>query len=148
MNQIPQWQQQRRQRRHSWPSRCCGILFIAVVCLVLYIILYSISYVICLAFSTFILYLSLVVGGGRWWWVVVGGGQIFVMYCLRGLFSDRAKIVLKLKRPFSQGGPKRGNPTMTTSTVTARSKGGPQHYVEGNKIRTTFVPQVSDFFWF
>ena len=28
-------------------------------------------------------------------------------------------------------GPKRGNPTMTTSTVTARRKGDPQHYVEG-----------------
>ena len=35
--------------------------------------------------------------------------------------------------PFSRGGPKRGNPTMTTSTITARRKGDPQHYVEGKK---------------
>ena len=33
----------------------------------------------------------------------------------------------KLQRPFSRGGPKRGNPTMTSSTVTARRKGDPQH---------------------
>ena len=29
------------------------------------------------------------------------------------------------------GDPKRGYPTMTTSTVTARIKGDAQHYVEG-----------------
>ena len=37
----------------------------------------------------------------------------------------------KLHRLFSRGGPKRRNPTMTTSTITAGRKGDPQHYVEG-----------------
>ena len=31
----------------------------------------------------------------------------------------------KLQQPFSRGCPKRGNPTMTTSTITARRKGYP-----------------------
>ena len=31
----------------------------------------------------------------------------------------------------SPRGPKRGNSTMTTSTIRARRKGDPQHYVEG-----------------
>ena len=31
---------------------------------------------------------------------------------------------------YSPAAPKRGNPTMTTTTVTARRKGDPQHYVE------------------
>ena len=44
--------------------------------------------------------------------------------------------MLKLQRPFSRGDPKRGNPSMTTSTVTAKRKGGPQHYVEGKMTRT------------
>ena len=37
--------------------------------------------------------------------------------------------------PFSQGGPKRGNPVMTTNTVTVRRKEGPQHMlsVEGTR---------------
>ena len=41
------------------------------------------------------------------------------------------KKVVKLWHPFSQGGPKRGNTTRTTSSITARRKGDPQHYVEG-----------------
>ena len=51
----------------------------------------------------------------------------------RGPQQKRTKQVQKLQRPFSRGGPKRGNPIMTTSTVTARRKGDPQHYVEGKK---------------
>ena len=46
-------------------------------------------------------------------------------YCLNMFLC-----MLKLQQPFSRGAPKRGNPTMTTSTVTARRKGDPQHYVE------------------
>ena len=38
-----------------------------------------------------------------------------------------------LQRPFIRGGPKTGNPTMTTSTVKARIKGDPQHYVQVKK---------------
>ena len=34
------------------------------------------------------------------------------------------------------GGPRRGNPTMTTSTITARRKVDPQHYVEGKRMQT------------
>ena len=34
------------------------------------------------------------------------------------------------------GGPKRGNPIMPTSTVTARRKGDPQYYVEGKMTKT------------
>ena len=49
-------------------------------------------------------------------------------YPARGLKKGSAR---KLQPPFSRGGPKRGNPTMTTSTITARRKGDPQHYVEG-----------------
>ena len=37
----------------------------------------------------------------------------------------------KVQYPFSRVGPKGGNPTMTTSTVTVRRKGDPQHSVEG-----------------
>ena len=36
---------------------------------------------------------------------------------------------------FPRGVPKRGNPTMTTSTVKARRKRNPQHYVEGMNPR-------------
>ena len=32
------------------------------------------------------------------------------------------------------GGPKKENPAMTTSTLTARRKGDPRHYVEGTNI--------------
>ena len=35
---------------------------------------------------------------------------------------------------FPEGGAKRGKPTMTTSTVTARRKRDPQHHVEGKKV--------------
>ena len=49
--------------------------------------------------------------------------------------------MLQLQQPFSQGGPKRGNPTMTTSTVTARTKGTPQHYVEEIKNNTEQVSE-------
>ena len=37
----------------------------------------------------------------------------------------------KHKRRFPERIPKRGNPTMTTSTITTSRKGDPQHYVEG-----------------
>ena len=42
--------------------------------------------------------------------------------------------IRKLHEPFSRGVQKRGNPTMTKSTIMARRKGDPQHYVEGNNI--------------
>ena len=46
------------------------------------------------------------------------------------------KISLKLNYSgrFPKGGLKKGNPTMTTSTVTAKRKWDLQHYVEGTKI--------------
>ena len=40
-------------------------------------------------------------------------------------------------------GPKRRNPTMTTSTVTARRKGDPQHYVEG-KQQLCEIPRITE----
>ena len=43
------------------------------------------------------------------------------------------------RQPFSRGGPKRGNPTMVTSTITARRKGDPQRYVTGIKFTYNFV---------
>ena len=39
---------------------------------------------------------------------------------------------------FSRGGPTKGNPTMTTSAVTAKRKGDPQHYVEGMSLHMYF----------
>ena len=41
----------------------------------------------------------------------------------RGPYEQKHQKVRKLQRPFSRGGPKRRNLTMTTSTVTARRKG-------------------------
>ena len=55
--------------------RCCryyGILFIAVVCILLYIIFYSIEYVILI--SLFYFYIIFIIGG-RGWYLVVGGGR-------------------------------------------------------------------------
>ena len=40
-------------------------------------------------------------------------------------------VLKKTTAAVSPRGPKRGNPSMTTSTVTARRKGDPQHKVEG-----------------
>ena len=48
----------------------------------------------------------------------------------RGLKKGSSR---KLQQPFSRGGSKRGDPTMTTSTITASWKGDPQHYVEGKR---------------
>ena len=55
--------------------------------------------------------------------VVRPASSVAVVLCIRSLFS---KIVTVF-----QGGPKRGNPMMTTSTVTARRKGDLQYSVEG-----------------
>jgi hypothetical protein len=57
-------------------------------------------------------------------------GSLFKVNGGRGPYEKMRKNeneMRKLQRPFSPGGPKRGNPTMTTSTVTARRKGDPQH---------------------
>ena len=43
--------------------------------------------------------------------------------------------MLKLQQPLSRGGPKRGNPTMTTSTITARRKGDPQHMLREKNVK-------------
>ena len=48
-----------------------------------------------------------------------------------GVFT---KSLRKLQQPFSRWGPERGNPTMTTSTVTAKREVDPQHKVEGENI--------------
>ena len=53
-------------------------------------------------------------------------GSLFKVNGGRGPYENMRNIV-KLQQPFSRGGPKRGNPTMTTSTVTAKRKGDPQH---------------------
>ena len=50
--------------------------------------------------------------------------KLFVKVLSKGFFVESLG-------PISQAGPKRGNPTMTTSTDTDRRKGDPQHYVEG-----------------
>ena len=53
--------------------------------------------------------------------MVVRGGKnakTKIKYCLKASFF----LTLQLKQPFAQGGPKRGNPTMATSTVTARKR--------------------------
>ena len=95
MNKIPRWRQQRQQRRPSQPGqrrarpdsgaadqagrdplghgccRFCRISFIAVVCLMSYIILYLFQYVI---INHSILYQP--IGSGLWWWVVVVGGGV------------------------------------------------------------------------
>ena len=49
----------------------------------------------------------------------------FVRYCLMSQEVLTKTIVAVFRRV-----PKRGNPTMTTSTIGARRKGDPQHYVE------------------
>ena len=46
-------------------------------------------------------------------------------------FSSMFKV--KVQQQFSRRGPKRGNATMTTSTIMAWRKGDPQRYVEGEK---------------
>ena len=51
--------------------------------------------------------------------------------------------VFQKQRPFSQGGRKRVNPTMTISMVTGRRKGDPQHYVEGiNDVTNNSSPSL------
>ena len=47
----------------------------------------------------------------------------------------------KLHPPFSRGSPERGNPTMTTSTITAKRKGNPQHYVEEKIPSSGLLPR-------
>ena len=64
----------------------------------------------------------MVVGGGGWCVVVGGGGWRWEVK--RGI--QFSKTV-----PVFQGGPPKGNPAMTTNTVTARTKGDSQFYVEG-----------------
>ena len=49
--------------------------------------------------------------------------NISFSYCLTGCYKQKCRL--------PRGDPKRGNPTMTTSTVTARRKGNPQHYAKG-----------------
>ena len=62
---------------------------------------------------------AVVGAGGRWWRVVVyNNTDKCYRYCLKVFFF----IWLKYNNR-SQGAPKRGNPTITTSTVTARRKG-------------------------
>ena len=54
-----------------------------------------------------------------------------IRYCLKGLFSKTLAVF--------QESTKRGNPAMTTRTVTVRRKCDPQHYVEGkNVFETTY----------
>ena len=48
--------------------------------------------------------------------------------------SKKVILITELQQPFYRGGPKRGKPTMTKSTITAKRKGDPQHYVEGKNI--------------
>ena len=52
-------------------------------------------------------------------------------YCVKGLREKAAAVF--------PGGQKRGNPTMTTSTVTAMRKGDPQHML---REKTTSPPPV------
>ena len=60
--------------------------------------------------------------------------ELFFDICLQVL-SEGAFLNIVTVNP---GGPKRVNPTMKTSTGTAKRKGDPQHYVEGknNKWKT------------
>ena len=75
------------------------------------------------------------VGGCRWWYVVVSGGRWWIVfvsfrYSLKFVFGVMVKMVkswLNYSSRFPDGGPKKGNPTMMTSTVTARRKGDSQH---------------------
>ena len=62
-----------------------------------------------------------IVGGGRWWFIYIYRSKN--RYCLKLLFSNITDVF--------PGAPKRGNPTMMTSTVTARRKGDPQHMLRG-----------------
>ena len=43
-------------------------------------------------------------------------------------------LKMKMNNPFPKGGPKSGNPAMTTSTVRARRKGDPQHMLRETKL--------------
>ena len=60
----------------------------------------------------------------------------FLMICMKKVKKNPARGLKKWsprKRspPFTRGGSKNGNPTMTSSTATAKRKGDPQHDVEG-----------------
>ena len=76
-----------------------------------------------------------VVGGGRW---RQNGENYFPGIAYFLLYVK----ILQLQQPFSQDGPKRANPTMATSTVTARRKGDPQHY---ERSREAITHVQSDF---
>ena len=66
----------------------------------------------------------------------------------------KKRFVAKTTAAFSfpEGVQQKGNPTMTTSTVTARRKGDPQHSVEGNKskkqLKKGFVAKTTAAFSF
>ena len=47
--------------------------------------------------------------------------------------NQRDGSTLHRQWPFSQGGPKKGNPVRTTNTVTASRKGEPQHMLREKK---------------
>ena len=49
----------------------------------------------------------------------------------------------KLHPPFSREDPKRGNPTMTPSTISARRKGDRQYHVEGKTKRLKSIKNQS-----
>ena len=49
-------------------------------------------------------------------------------------FVQAGDFNLKTDNPFAKGGPKSGNPAMTTSTVRARRKGDPRHMLREKDI--------------
>ena len=64
--------------------------------------------------------------------------------------------MLKLKQPFSQGGPTSENPTMTRSTTTARRKGDPHYMLRKNEekninakkaVRKTTKTDMNQYNW-
>ena len=65
--------------------------------------------------------------------MVVKWRNMFFRYCLKGFVFEINASTTSAVFPV---GPKRGNPTMTTSTVAAKEKGDPQHYVGGMKNTT------------
>ena len=69
------------------------------------------------------------------------GCQVYLLNLFQVL--SKGSLFKECNVRFPKGGPKRGNPTMTTNTVIANRKGDPQQYVEGKTNDGVIVVAVS-----
>ena len=78
-----------------------------------------------------------------------------ILLCSKNRFGENGSLLKvndgrgpreKIDRRFPEGGSKRGNPTMTTSTITVRTKGDPQHYVEAKRAQHLTFDGFNDTF--